>query len=342
MKLTRFFKTLLITMALSVPAFASLADPLPALKADPAKISVSGLSSGAFMAVQYDVAFSASTIGAGIVAGGPYNCAYANPFGVPSTIATCMQGIPDSLASYVSAQAFADLNKIDPVQNIAKQKIYLFSGTQDIVVKQSVMDSLRDFFSAANVPDANLVYINTFPAGHAFISPDFGNLCDVNANPYINECSVNSGHYDQPAAIFNQIYGPLKPKAQTLSAQPIAFDQTEFAGSLTGMADKGFVYIPASCQQTKGQGCALHVVFHGCGQSVDSGAGDDVYSKVGYNQWADSNNIIVLYPQVNKSEVPLNPQGCWDWWGYTGLDFQVQSGKQLSAIHAMVVRLTGQ
>ncbi|WP_218647566.1 hypothetical protein [Sphingobium lactosutens] len=50
--------------------------------ADPARISISGLSSAAFMAVQYDVAFSASTIGVGVVAGGPYNCVYVNVGGI--------------------------------------------------------------------------------------------------------------------------------------------------------------------------------------------------------------------------------------------------------------------
>jgi len=54
---------------------AAGAPPLPALGADVAQITVSGLSSGAFMATQFSVAYSASIAGAGIVAGGPYYCA---------------------------------------------------------------------------------------------------------------------------------------------------------------------------------------------------------------------------------------------------------------------------
>ena len=50
--------------------------PLPALTIDPNEVSVSGLSSGGFMAVQMHVAFSATfKKGAGIVAGGPFYCA---------------------------------------------------------------------------------------------------------------------------------------------------------------------------------------------------------------------------------------------------------------------------
>jgi len=71
MKVRRVLTTAMIGVALCIRvAFA--ADPPPALGADPSRTSVSGLSSGAFMAVQYQVAFSGSVIGSGIVAGGPY------------------------------------------------------------------------------------------------------------------------------------------------------------------------------------------------------------------------------------------------------------------------------
>jgi poly(3-hydroxybutyrate) depolymerase len=46
--------------------------------------------------------------------------------------------------------------------------------------------------------------------------------------------------------------------------------------------------------------------------------GNDFYTYGGYNEWAESNNIIVVYPQAVKSEfMPMNPSGCFDWWGYT-------------------------
>jgi poly(3-hydroxybutyrate) depolymerase len=86
----------------------------------------------------------------------------------------------------------------------------------------------------------------------------------MTASPFVNECTVGSGLYDQPAAILTQIYGTLKAKAPTLSAKPVAFDQAGFAASLAGMAHAGYVYIRASCQSTAGNGCAVHVVLHGC------------------------------------------------------------------------------
>jgi poly(3-hydroxybutyrate) depolymerase len=327
---------LLTAVALLNPAFAVAAvKKLPALGADATKVSISGLSSGAYMAVQYGVAFSSSTVGVGVVAGGPYNCAYVNIGGV----ITCMSGAPIGLWSYEAALGFAFLGQIDSVDYLAPQKIYLFSGTSDPIVKQSVMDAVWDFYTAAHVPAANIRYIKQLPAGHAFISDDFGGSCGSTAAPYVNECTSGGVLYDQPNAILTQIYGPLHPKAATLSATPMAFRQTEFASSLTGMAKTGYVYIPAACQRGGGTKCAVHVVFHGCTQSAAE-VGDAVYGRLGYNEWADSNGIVVLYPQVNTSVIPYNPKGCWDWWGYSGLNFQTQGGPQLSAVRAMVKRLT--
>src|SRR5438132_9427918 len=54
---------------------ASAADPLGRFPVDPAEVSVSGISSGAFMANQLHIAHSAGIIGAGMIAGGLYGCA---------------------------------------------------------------------------------------------------------------------------------------------------------------------------------------------------------------------------------------------------------------------------
>lgn len=325
-------------------ARADAPPPLPALGGNAKAVSVSGLSSGAFQAIQYDVAFSASSIGVGVVAGGPYNCAYVNWGG----IVTCMSGNPTGQASYMAAKGFADLNSIDPVSHLAAQKVYLFSGTNDTTVHQSVVNAVYDFFKMSGVPVANISYEKSYPAGHAFIAPSYGNLCNTTATPYVDECPLQSGgakagaaqvNYDQPGAILARLYGgPLNPPSATLSSAPQAFNQREFADEGSSMDSTGYVYIPKACTAS-GAACAVHVVLHGCQQGA-SIVGDAVYGKVGYNAWADSNKIIVLYPQAVISQ-PLNPQGCWDWWGYTGANFQVKSGVQLSAIKAMVDRLTG-
>ena len=67
--------------------------------------------------------------------------------------------------------------------------------------------------------------------------------------------------------------------------------------------------------------------------------GDKFYVHAGYNRWADTNNIVVFYPQVNASL--LNLQGCWDWFGYTGGNYASKAGPQLAAVKAMADRLMG-
>jgi poly(3-hydroxybutyrate) depolymerase len=248
-----------------------------------------------------------------------------------------MQGKPDGSTSLNAAKTFAKAKAIDPVSNIKKQRIYLFSGTKDGVVNPTVMNAVRDFYRAAKVPSANVSFVNTVPAGHAFISTQTGNPdCSFNGGHYIDKCTVAGLPYDQPGAILTHIYGPLKPRASTLSAKPVAFDQTPFTHAVSAMASTGYVYVPAACKDGAAR-CAVHVVFHGCGQGA-AYVGDDVYSKLGYNEWGDANRIIVLYPQVEK-DFTINPQGCWDWWGYSGADFALKSGAQMAAVHAMVAKL---
>ena len=63
---------------------AGVAAPLPGLGADLSQVSVSGLSSGAFMAAQIATAYSATFKGVGVIAGGPYDALRPIPGNRPS------------------------------------------------------------------------------------------------------------------------------------------------------------------------------------------------------------------------------------------------------------------
>lgn len=330
-----------LTAALAAPALADPPPPLPAMHADPDKVSVSGLSSGAYMAGQYSVAYASSIMGAGMVAGGPYNCGANNP----GTFAhACLKGTPSADSAWKSALTFAENDVTDPVEALKHQRIYIFGGRKDDVVKPPVVRALRDFYRKAKVPTANILSVTTMPAGHAFIAPAFGNACGTDDAPYIEHCAVAGKAYDQPYEILNHIYALKQPAAPTLSSAPVPFDQSAYAKPDALMAKQGWVYIPATCRDA-GTRCAVHVVFHGCIQSTET-VGDDVYADVGYNRWADGNGIILLYPQVDKTSV-RNENGCWDWYGYTtgsllmplGLSSALRSAPQMRAIKAMVDRL---
>ena len=55
----------------------------------------------------------------------------------------------------------------------------------------------------------------------------------------------------------------------------------------------------------------------------------------GYNEWAETNNIIVLYPYV-KPLPNINPNGCWDWWGYTNEYYATKNGEQIRFIYNII------
>ena len=67
---------------------AAQSPPLSEYNIDASQTSVSGLSSGGYMAVQFEVAFSSLVRGAGIIAGGPYYCAHGNPI-TATSVCSC-------------------------------------------------------------------------------------------------------------------------------------------------------------------------------------------------------------------------------------------------------------
>src|SRR5260370_13773988 len=90
------------------PALAEPPVALSGYNADISESSISGISSGAFMAVQFATAWSSVIKGVGVVAGGPYWCAKAdaddiiNGYTLPimTAIGPCMSGPPPELSSF--------------------------------------------------------------------------------------------------------------------------------------------------------------------------------------------------------------------------------------------------
>jgi poly(3-hydroxybutyrate) depolymerase len=293
-------------------------------------VSISGFSSGAFMAAQMHFAYS-KTIrkGAGIIAGGPVYCSQGN-----ATIAAgpCMLDTGSRNLSYLMSvvNTWSGNGYIDPTSNMASSKVYLFSGTIDSTVRQPVVNDLRTMYGSY-LSSANIYYKNTIAAEHSVPTDYFGNGCSYSGNPYVNNCN-----FDTAGDILKWLYGSLNAKnTATLSGSFINFDQAAFWGNHNpntySMASSGYAYVPAACAQ--GQSCRLHVALHGCLQSA-SLVGTAFYQNAGFNRWADTNNIIVLYPQIVATA--NNSGACWDWWGYEDVNFPAKSGGQMIALKTMI------
>jgi poly(3-hydroxybutyrate) depolymerase len=307
---------------------ASAAVNLPALNIDKTQTTVSGLSSGGFMAVQLHVAFSATfKKGAGIVAGGPFYCAEGSVLNATGRCMASPAGIPAStLVS--TTNSWAQQGLIDPVANLQSSRVYMFSGTLDDAVKPGVMDALKTYYSSF-VPAANVVYKKDIAAQHAMVTDDYGSACSFKGAPYINDCN-----FDLAGAILAQLYGTLNARNPNAlpNANFVQFNQGQFITN-HGMAGTGWAYIPQAC--SGGTQCRLHVVLHGCKQN-ESDVQQQYVKNTGYNRWADTNNIVLLYPQTS----PAATNSCWDWWGYDSADYARKSGPQMAAIKAMVDQLS--
>jgi poly(3-hydroxybutyrate) depolymerase len=326
------------------------AEELPALGADGERITVSGLSSGAYMAGQFQVAYSRTVTGAALVAGGPYGCAHTpgsdtNPFwlGILSlNLAraqnSCMEDgwwwwptVPSAASLFDYTQSLAAQGSIDPLDGLAADKVYLFSSSADGTVERGVVEAAASFYREAGIGAAHIHFDKNDKAAHAFLTEGDKPACGSRDETYLNGCGL-----DQARIILDWLAGPLKPAGTADEASFIRFDQTSFSGNLSEayLAPQGMAYIPRSCRDQPG--CRIHVVFHGCKQGLP--AIDDRFVKgAGYARWAESNRIVVLFPQAVAGS--LNPNGCWDWWGYTGPRFLQRDAVQMRAVQAMIGRL---
>ncbi len=322
-------------LAAAVPAQATVVT-LGRYGADASKSSVSGISSGGYMAVQVHVGMSSTfKSGVAVFAGGPYYCAQGSSITATGYCmnATSTSQIPLSTL-YSTTNSWASSGYIDSTSNLSGSKVYLFSGTKDTLVKQPVMDALNLYYQHYG---SNINYNKTTAAGHAWISPYGANACADQKGTYINNCDI-----DPEQTFLSMFYGNLNGKnSGTLSGSFVEFNQKEFVpggvASTYSLANSGWVYVPSSCASANS--CKVHVVLHGCSQNYSS-IGNAMVTKSGVNQWADTNNIIVVYPQTVASYFPYNPNGCWDWWGYTNANYAKKSGPQMAFIKNIVNRIT--
>ena len=279
------------------------------------------------MAVQMHLAYSSRVRGVGALAAGPYYCARGSLW---TAWGPCMTGTPEVSRSDI--ERFARDQRIDPVANLSRARVWLFSGTQDRTVVPAVVEALAKQYALFG---AAPVLVRDKAAGHAMVTENAGNACAATEPPFINDCD-----YDAAGELLRHLLGSLSPPSTAASGRLVRFEQDPFAGGNArgiSMADDAFIYLPRACET---EGCRVHVAFHGCRQGVD--AIDERFVRdAGYNRWADTNRLIVLYPQAVARYVwwTFNPRGCWDWWGYTDSRYATRDGAQIRAVIAMVERL---
>ncbi len=307
---------------------ASTAASLPSLghyNVDWSNVIVAGVSSGADMATQLHFSYSSKIRGEAIFAGAPYFCAQDNEYDALYLCAGTEYGsIPLSVLETDTNNA-SNEGYIDPVSHLSGQHAWLFSGTKDTVVAQSVVKSANTMLQHYGVSTTTNF---TTAAEHGWVTPDVSSACGSLSSNYLINCG-----FDAEQQFLSYFFGTLNARNNgTLTGQLIKFNQAPYAA--VSMDSSAYIFVPAAC--ASGSLCKLVVALHGCemGQQY---VGTAFVTDSGLNEWADTNDIIVLYPQAVSSA--YNPLGCWDWWGYDGTAYASQLGAQTADIWKMMQQI---
>ncbi len=310
---------LLLSALFSIASLAEERPALPALKAQ-GPASVSGVSSGAYMAVQLWLAQAPQFEGGlATVAGGPYACASS----VFEALGPCLgRSTLDDAALLARAQAALKAGAL-PAQPRGG-RAYLFAGARDAIVAPATTAALAAQLQALR-PELALQQETSVPAAHGWPTLDQGSACDQMQAPYLLACG-----FDLAGALLSHLHGPLQARGEASAGRLLAFDQRPFHAG-PDLADTGYVFIPQACESG---GCRVHVALHGCRMN-GAAVGEAFARHSGLNEWAASNRLVVLYPQTGAAAT----NACWDWWGYADAGFAGRQGAQQRAIVAMLARL---
>lgn len=302
-------------------------------------VTLSGVSAGAAMAMQYAVAYSGSIVGVGSIAGPGWGCADGS---LSQAINNCMCGRDrDSVVSKIDiARALAtstdgDIDRLISGKPQALRRSYVFHSAGDqTVVPQSgkaSIDFLTSFIGRAPVVDWGNPENGSNNAGHGIVSPEGTDACRTSGNEvtYVRRC----GTEDTPGKLFHALYrqGSVYDASKRVNhiheSEVWQFDQQRIIRNLKidasaiasdlltappskslrrknlDMARTGYLYVPPSCRPVASN-CRVHIALHGCKQNARNFA-----ITAGYNNWAEYYKVIVVYPALERG-APLSGEVC--------------------------------
>jgi hypothetical protein len=189
------------------------ANTLGTYNIDRSKISVSGISSGAYFAVQFHVAFSSNIMGVGVFAGGPYHCAT----NFLNTVTTCsilpvLMDLP-KLIDFTRTTALS--GSIDPLEGMQEDKVLIVRGKDDAFVQQGVADNLVEYYKSF-INESNIATEFRLVAEHAIYTDDFGQDCLHLGKPFINNCNYSAAYHT-----LQHVYGDIIPATSFMARSEI-------------------------------------------------------------------------------------------------------------------------
>lgn len=314
------------------------------------------------MAAQLALAYSSNFSSRfGIFAGGSYDCARTQDFWT-----ACMHNATPSIeSSLANIKRWSAEGKIDDTENLnsSQGRFYVQTGVLDETVGVSVTRQLVRQLDQLGIPGSGLKYVEMEGAAHVFptdfevpLEGKVGVPCNESVHPFIADCGYD-GAGEMLKWLYENEFSRLEPRRLEgeLSGLLEKYEQTGDLWAI-GLAESGYIYVPASCagdgrfRHGVATSCKLHVALHGCTMSYLD-IGETWVRDAGYLEWADTNDMIVVFPQAghddtkrpiwfpNGTEYPGGAIACFDWIGWSGEDADWRGGAQMQAIMNVVEKL---
>ena len=313
-------------------------------------ITVSGQSAGASAALQHAFAFSSIISGLTIATGSPYGCGVQQLHGV-----TCYFGPVDAGDMLRYARRRFEQGLIDDPRHLKDMPVLLFSGSSDYVVLTRMLRYVTEQLSAFKVRPPVQVF-NT-SASHVW-SVDHGScgcgacwLQNLTGMDTVDCCNVNNCDYDLSGDMMRTFFGErnVKPRAQQRKRGIHWIEQWNYLPPTAGPPNRSTmlrwapVYVPRACEGRVAE-CAIHVNYHGCTKNPPDSSDSGWHRRlvwvrsIDINSYAESNRIVVLYPQAAGSD--SSGEGCFNWASYEDDPlFDTRYGVQLNTVMAMLADL---
>lgn len=166
-------------------------------------------------------------------------------------------------------------------------------------------------------------------------------------------CNVNNCGYDLTGAMLRSFFGTtVRPRTKApLSSGLWWVEQWKYLPAAAGdprnstMLRWAPVYVPRACASRLDE-CRVHVNYHGCTSNPRSSSMADWYERllwlrnIDLNEYAEANELIVVYPQAAGSEDI--GEGCFNWASYEDDPlFDTRLGVQLNTVQNLLDDLSG-
>lgn len=285
--------------------------------------NASGVSSGAFMAVQLGIVHSKKFKKIGVFSGGPYFCSLGS---ATQALSVCMKNPKktDFQTMDKELKKYENGYLIDSLYHLQKSFFYIVHGKKDPVILSESATNLSSQLGKYKTPH-KLEFIENL--GHGLSQKNVGSECDKTQIPWVNNCMESS------IEKFFSLTSMEKQKSPSTEGQWYYLSNNSQYTHLNWFSKYTYVFVPQRCET---QQCSAHLALHGCLQSPEF-VKNDFYTQSGYIEASKVHNVIMIFPDIKKSKE--NPNGCWDWYGYTDKFFATNKAQQIQFLNNVTEKI---